>query len=129
MNIRCSYFKLSFALFLLAVVIHSNFALFPSDQKEILPVNRDEAVLARGGRLSLCSIGAHELELLPRVGSVMAERIISRRDEACTPGRVPATPELLTSIKGIGPKTLEQLINYLCTPGEDLETACEEASV
>src|SRR5690554_2329437 len=100
-----AYLKLFLLLSLMAVVIHSDFSYFSVDAELLTPINPEEAIIARGGRLSVCSIGVHELELLPRIGSVTAERIIAARDTACgAENERIAAEELLLSVKGIGSK-------------------------
>lgn len=56
--------------------------------------------------------GAAELALLPRIGPVMAERIIAFRESS---PRVPAfdRPEDLNAVERIGPRTVELLRPHL----------------
>lgn len=66
------------------------------------------------GKVNINSAGAEQLVLLPRVGSVVAQRIIDFRDEN---GRF-KSPEDLMLVKGIGEKTFEQLEPYISVEGE-----------
>jgi hypothetical protein len=66
-----------------------------------------------------------ELERLPRIGPALAGRIVAYRQERLT--TMPAgqavfrTPEDLQAIKGIGPKTVEQLRPFLKFSDQDDE--------
>jgi len=53
--------------------------------------------------------GVEELQRLPRVGPVMARRIVQYRDRV---GRFTSVEQLL-EVKGIGRKTLERLRPYV----------------
>jgi len=55
------------------------------------------------------SAGSEELQLLPRIGPVLAERIIAYREEH----GVFKTVESLMEVKRIGPKTVQKLQLYL----------------
>lgn len=59
--------------------------------------------------IALNTANAKELELLPGIGPVLAERIVAYRQEH---GPFKSLDELL-AIKGIGPKTLEKFRSYL----------------
>ena len=60
-------------------------------------------------RLELNSATAAELESLPGIGPVLAERILAQREE-----NGPFTgPEDLLAVNGIGPKTLEAIEPYI----------------
>lgn len=66
------------------------------------------------GKVNINSATAEQLSLLPRVGEVVAARIIEFRDKN---GRFKA-PEDLMLIKGIGEKTFELLEPYVSVTGE-----------
>lgn len=59
----------------------------------------------QGGRVNINTATAKELELLPRIGPALAQRIIEDR----TRNGAYKTIEDLNRVKGIGPKTLERL--------------------
>ncbi len=52
---------------------------------------------------------ALELQLLPSVGPVLADRILAYRQEQ---GHF-ASPDDLDAVKGIGPKTIQKIRHYL----------------
>ncbi|NOZ55173.1 MAG: helix-hairpin-helix domain-containing protein [Calditrichaeota bacterium] len=60
-------------------------------------------------RFDLNRAGVEELQRLPRVGPVMARRIVQYRDRV---GRFTSVEQLL-EVKGIGRKTLERLRPYV----------------
>ncbi len=60
-------------------------------------------------RFDLNRAGVEELQRLPRVGPVMAKRIVQYRDRV---GRFTSVEQLL-EVKGIGRKTLERLRPYV----------------
>lgn len=66
------------------------------------------------GKVNINSASAEQLSLLPRVGSVVAQRIIDFRDEN---GRF-KSPQDLMLVKGIGEKTFELLEPYVSVEGE-----------
>jgi competence protein ComEA len=66
------------------------------------------------GVVNVNTATAEELQLLPRIGPAMAERIIAFR-EANGPFR---KVDELVAVKGIGDRSLEQLRPYLVIQGE-----------
>jgi competence protein ComEA len=66
------------------------------------------------GTVNINSAGAEQLSLLPRVGSVVAQRIIDFREQN---GNF-KTAEDLMLVKGIGEKTFELIRPYVSLSGE-----------
>jgi competence protein ComEA len=64
-----------------------------------------DAEVGTGGLIDLNSASAAELEELPGVGAVLAERIVARREEAGPYGSV----DELREVTGVGPKLFEQI--------------------
>jgi competence ComEA-like helix-hairpin-helix protein len=62
-----------------------------------------------GSLISVNTAQAKDLEAIPKIGPVMAQRIIEFRKER---GKITSLDELL-QVKGIGPKRLEFLEKYL----------------
>lgn len=76
------------------------------EEEEIVPFEEEYEPEAVGaGRINLNTATSEELQSLPGVGPVMAERILEYRDSY---GAFQSTQELL-EVSGIGEKTLEQL--------------------
>ena len=65
--------------------------------------------LAADGRININTAGARELETLPGIGPVLAERIVEWRTEN-GPFRV---PEDLMEVSGIGEKKLDGLVELI----------------
>ena len=75
------------------------------------PATSDQALALRDGRpLDLNRASARDLELLPRVGPALAQRIVRYRT-AHGPFRDVAG---LDAVTGIGPRTLEALGELVC---------------
>ncbi|MBN2497616.1 MAG: helix-hairpin-helix domain-containing protein [Deltaproteobacteria bacterium] len=70
-----------------------------------------DARLLVGLRIDLNTAAAGELELVPGIGPVLAERIAGLREQR---GRFERVDEL-TEVRGIGPRILERIGPYLCT--------------
>lgn len=83
-------------------VVHSAFEIF---EEEIIPE-----------KVNLNTASLEELESLPKIGTVIANRIIEYRK---THGRFQSIEEI-TRVKGIGPKTFEK-IKEMITVKEDRE--------
>ena len=66
------------------------------------------------GKVNINSASTEQLSLLPRVGDVVAGRIIEFRDKN---GRF-KTPEDLMLVKGIGEKTFELIEPYVSITGD-----------
>lgn len=66
------------------------------------------------GVVNLNQASVEQLQLLPRVGPALAQRIVEFR---AANGPFKATDEL-TAVKGIGEKSIEQLKPYLTVSGE-----------
>jgi competence protein ComEA len=99
--------------------VRENARPFP-DAPESFGFNRMERPESRakpegGGRekessgVSLNKAGSRELERLPGIGPVMAERILAYRREC---GRFRSVDDLIR-VRGVGPKTLEKIRPYL----------------
>ena len=71
----------------------------------VIELNEDGSLRS----LSLNTAGVEGLVLLPGVGDVIAERIITMRD---TLGAFKSVEDLL-SVSGIGEKKLEQMVSYI----------------
>ena len=69
---------------------------------------------ATEGKVNINSAGAEELALLPRVGSVVAQRIVEFREEN---GRF-TQPEDLMLVEGIGEKTFALIEPWIALDGE-----------
>lgn len=74
---------------------------------------------ATQGVVNLNTASAEQLQLLPRVGPALAERIVAFR-EANGPFR---SADELAAVKGIGERTLEQMKPYLSVSGDTTLTA------
>ena len=66
------------------------------------------------GVVNINTANSQQLQLLPRVGPALAERIITFRESNGPFKRV----EELVAVRGIGEKSLEQLRPYVVTKGE-----------
>lgn len=71
-------------------------------------------MMAADEKVNINSAGADELSLLPRVGSVVAQRIVDFRDQN---GRF-SEPEQLMLVEGIGEKTFELIEPWISLDGE-----------
>jgi competence protein ComEA len=67
-----------------------------------------------GGVVNINTADAEQLQLLPRVGPALADRIITFRTDNGTF----SSPDELVAVKGIGEKSLENLRPYLAVEGE-----------
>jgi competence protein ComEA len=83
----------------------------------LLMVATASAVAETGGTKGVVNINtasSEELQLLPRVGPALAERIIDFRESNGPFKRV----EEIVAVKGIGERSLEQLRPHLVVKGE-----------
>jgi competence protein ComEA len=71
------------------------------------------------GVVNVNTAGAEQLQLLPRIGPALAERIIEFRDAN---GPFASVGELV-AVKGIGERSLERLEPYVTTDGATTLTA------
>jgi competence protein ComEA len=71
-------------------------------------------MMAADGKVNINSAGAEELALLPRVGAVVAQRIVEFREEN---GRFTQTADLML-VRGIGEKTFELIEPWVALDGE-----------
>jgi competence protein ComEA len=71
-------------------------------------------MMAADGQVNINNAGAEELALLPRVGAVVAKRIIDFREQN---GRF-SSPEELMLVEGIGEKTFELIEPWIVLDGE-----------
>ena len=69
---------------------------------------------AAEGKVNINTAGADELSFLPRVGSVVAQRIVDFREEH---GRF-TQPEDLMLVEGIGEKTFDLIEPWIALEGE-----------
>lgn len=69
---------------------------------------------AESGKVNINNATAEQLALLPRVGPVVAERIVEFRDRN---GRFKSTQDLML-VQGIGEKTFELILPYIDVEGE-----------
>lgn len=69
--------------------------------------------LAAEGKVNVNTASIEQLQLLPRIGPAIAERIVEYREAQ----RFEA-PEDLLLVKGIGEKTFEMLEDYVSVSGE-----------
>lgn len=103
----------SLALLSLALCLSSLGGHWESEQpaalmKEAEPaLSRAARLLRDGEAIDVNHASAPELELLPRIGPAMAQRIIA--------GRPYSTPAELQQVRGIGPRTYERLENLVQT--------------
>ena len=70
--------------------------------------------IAAEGKVNINTAAVEELALLPRVGSVVAERIVEFRDQN---GRFKRPDELLL-VSGIGDRTFDLIEPYVSVEGE-----------
>lgn len=70
-------------------------------------MSRAARLLRDGEAIDVNHAAARELQLLPRIGPAMAERIIE--------GRPYGAPRELLGVRGIGPRTYERLENLVRT--------------
>ena len=71
-------------------------------------------MMAAEGKVNINSAGADELALLPRVGAVVAKRIVDFREQN---GRF-SEPHELMLVEGIGEKTFELIEPWIALDGE-----------
>jgi competence protein ComEA len=71
-------------------------------------------MMAADGKVNINSAGAEELALLPRVGAVVAQRIVEFREQN---GRF-SEPADLMLVEGIGEKTFELIEPWIALDGE-----------
>ena len=76
---------------------------------EVTTVGRKEVEETTVERVNINTADQQELETLPGVGEVIAQRIIAYREENGTF----SAPEELLKIQGIGEKTLETLREFI----------------
>lgn len=69
---------------------------------------------AATGKVNINTATAEQLALLPRVGPVVAQRILEYREK----NERFKSPEELMLVQGIGEKTYEQLAPYVAIEGE-----------
>ena len=62
-----------------------------------------------GWRVDVCMAGSAELQLLPRIGPVLADRIMAWRVKRHVEAENQEPLDGLLAIQGIGPHTIEQL--------------------
>ena len=91
----------------------------PEVEARVKPISNAAMAFQRGERLDLNVAGATDLELLPRIGPALAERIIALRTQR---GRFERVDDLLM-VRGIGVRTLERL-----RPLVSIETRASELS-
>lgn len=65
------------------------------------------------GKLDLNTATVHQLQMLPGVGQVLAQNIVNYRQEN---GPFTRTDDLL-QVTGIGPKRLEEILEYITVGG------------
>ncbi len=71
------------------------------------------------GVVNINTAGAEQLQLLPRIGPALAERIIEFREAHGPFGSI----DELVAVKGIGESSLARLEPYVTTKGESTLTA------
>ena len=77
------------------------------------------ASAAPAGVVNINTAGASELQLLPRIGAKVAQRIVDYRNEH---GKFAKTSDL-KQVKGIGDKSFQNLSSYLTIEGKTTLTA------
>lgn len=70
-----------------------------------LPVPGEGPGIVEGWQIDLKTAGTRELQLLPGIGPVLAQRIQDWHAE----GHIPARLDDLDTIQGIGPRTIDRL--------------------
>lgn len=71
---------------------------------------QSESVAVSAGKININEADSATLQTVPGIGEVIAGRIIDYREEN---GPFTAVEDL-RNVKGIGEKTLEKLLSYLC---------------
>lgn len=77
---------------------------------ETSPEKIEPAEVSYDGLVNINTASAEELEALPDIGEITAERIIAYRDEN---GGFSSKEEII-NVKGIGEKTYENIQNLIC---------------
>ncbi len=88
-------------------------AFFPALENSSQPEAAASGAILEADRMDLNKATAGELERLPGIGPVLAQRIVTYREEC----GVFFSVEELTEVPGIGEKTLDSLRDYV-TVGE-----------
>lgn len=99
------------------VTTHSHIAELDSpkviDQPAPLPVQSTTDPSVSDGRININTATSHQLQMLPDIGEVLAERIIEYR----TQNGPFSTIEDLVLVKGIGDQRMEELRQYITVGG------------
>lgn len=101
---------LGFVLAVIASSLISRSTPAPTVEISSLPTTTvDQALHWQGGKLNLNTADATDLESLPGIGAVLAQRILDYRSQN---GSFVEFQDLL-NVPGLGQKTLDELLPYL----------------
>lgn len=78
---------------------------------ELQNIDLIEASFANGKKVSFCTLSEQGFSLIPGAGAVMAARLVSLQSTICPTSCL--SEHTLLSVKGVGPKTLQTLSNYV----------------
>ncbi len=107
-NILCIFSLLTLSIMLLRNRPASNIIFLSDSQSKHILAN---SVITGDGKIDINQASAEDLTQIPGIGEKLSKRIVQYRDKN---GDYNNVNELI-NVKGIGPKTLEKIKNYIST--------------
>jgi competence protein ComEA len=95
----------------------------PAAAKSKRVLSKREAAL-KGVRININRASRAELQRLPRIGTILSQRILEERLR-----RPFASVEELRRVRGIGPKTVDLLRPYVCVTGDPVQIQAAKQAV